>query len=248
MGIQAPARPPQRFRRLHPLRCLALYSLLLLVSACAAPVHELWPPPNGAPSVRIVVSLDTWHAMIALPIEGVIESEKAPGGESGRKKAYEEWGYAERAWYLEGRQGIAGAFRALFWPTDGVVEVGVHEQIWAARTPQPPAEVFAFNLSEPGFRRLRSYLESTIASDEPVTVIGNSRFYPAKESYHIWHQCHQYAARALREAGLPLWVSGAFSRWSFAAQLRRAMRMEPSSSSSRSAHFSLGTSMVTSPG
>ena len=226
------------------MRCLALYSLLLLVSACAAPVHELWPPPDGAPSVSILVSLDTWHAMIALPVEGSRPTERGTAPSS----RYEEWGYAERAWYLEGRQGIAGAFRALFWPTDGVVEVGVHEQIWAARTPQPPAEVFAFNLSEPGFRRLRSYLESTIASDEPVAVIGNSRFYAAKQSYHIWHQCHQYAARALREAGLPLWVSGAFSRWSFAAQLRRAMRMEPSSSSSRSAHFSPGTSMVTSPG
>jgi hypothetical protein len=42
---------------------------------------QAWPPPDGAPSVMIAVSLDTWHAMIALPIE------KKDGG---NKKAYEE--------------------------------------------------------------------------------------------------------------------------------------------------------------
>ena len=150
--------------------------------------------------------------MIALPVETT---------DGGNKKVYEEWGYAERAWYLEGRQGITGAIRALFWPTEGVVEVAVAEQIWAERTPQPPAEVFAFELSKAGYRRLRDYLQSTIASDRPVTILGPSRFYPAQSSYHLFHHCHQYAAHALREAGLPISVWAAFSRSTFSMQLRQ---------------------------
>jgi hypothetical protein len=152
------------------------------------------------------VSVDTWHAMIAFPL---------PDGR------YEEWGYAERAWYLEGRQGVSGALRALLWPTAGVVEVTVADRPWAERTPQPPADLFALRIGEAGYRRLREHLASTIAAPEPVAVFAGSRFYAARRAYHLFHQCHQYAARALAEAGLPVSVAGAMTRDAFAAQLRR---------------------------
>jgi hypothetical protein len=138
---------------------------------------------------------------------------------------FEEWGYAERAWYLEGRTGISGIVRALFWPTEGVVEVGVHDRVWADRTPQPPAERFSFQLSDQGYARLHDYLQSTIAEPKLVLTVGSSRFYPATRSYHLFHHCHQYAALALREAGLPLSPGWALSRGLFAMQLRRAERL-----------------------
>jgi hypothetical protein len=155
-----------------------------------------------------VISVDTWHAMIAFPLE------------SGA--GFEEWGYAERAWYLEGRQGAGGALRALLWPTEAVVEVATSDRIWADRTPQPPADAFTFELSDAGYRRLREHLGGTLASREPVAVVGASTFYPARHAYHLFHQCHQYAARALQAAGLPVSPLGAFTRASFAADLRRA--------------------------
>lgn len=185
--------------------------LLTALSGCAAPMHELWPPQEGAPSRTIIVSLDTWHAMIAFP------QARAP------VENYEEWGYAEQAWYLEGRQGLTGAIRALFWPSPGVVEVGLHSRIWAARTAQPPSDVFVFRLSEAGYQRLRVHLRATVAASEPLLVRGGSRFYPATRPYHLLHQCHQYAALALREAGLPLSAFWSFSRAGLAMQLRRAV-------------------------
>jgi hypothetical protein len=191
-------------------QCL-LVATLLLASGCASPVSGLWPPADGAPSVPILVSLDTWHAMIAFPADTT---------KNVAKKLYDEWGYAERAWYLEGRQGITGAIRALFWPTEGVVEAGQHDRIWADRTPQPPADVFVFRLSQEGYRRLRDYLQSTIVSSEPVAIIGPSRFYVARDSYHLFHNCHQYVARGLREAGMPITPWLAMSRSAFARQLR----------------------------
>ena len=210
---------------------------LLLLAGCAAPIQELWPPPEGAPSVRILVSLDTWHAMIAMPIEPKSAAAKA---------LYEEWGYAERAWYLEGRQGITGAIRALFWPTEGVVEVARYDRIWAERTPQPPADLFAFDLSETGYHRLREYLSSTIASPKPLVVSGQSQFYVAKEPYHLFHHCHQYAARALREAGLPISPWAAISRGAFSEQLRRAQRLARAGDK-REPHLSGRTSTVMDP-
>jgi hypothetical protein len=126
------------------------------------------------------------------------------------------------------------------------VEVAVSEQIWGERTPQPPAEVFSFQLSKAGYRRLRAYLQSTIVSDERVKIIGPSRFYPARESHHLFHQCHQYAAQALREAGLPITAWTAVSRGAFAKQLRRAERHAARKQSALTGiYFSGGTSIVT---
>ncbi len=209
----------------RPVLWLIIPSLLLLWS-CAAPVQGLWPPPAGAPSHTVVVSLDTWHAMIAITLDERVTALD-------RKSVYEEWGYAERAWYLEGRQGITGALRALLRPSPGVVEIGLHEQVWAARTPQPPSETFIFRLSEAGYLRLRRHLLSTIGATNPVLVVDRVKFYQSKRPYHLFHQCHQYAAEALREAGLPLSTWWAFSRTSFAMQLRRAARMADEAAASR---------------
>jgi hypothetical protein len=185
------------------------------VAGCVSPIQELWPPGSNAPSYPIYVSLDTWHAMI-----GFSEGER-----KGREE-FEEWGYAERAWYLEGQQGLTGVLRALFWPTEGVIEVGLHDQLWAARTPQPPADLFVFRVSAEGYRRLRRHLLATIAKADPVVMVGGSKFYSATRSYHVFHTCHQYAASALREAGLPMAVWWAFTRTALALQLKRAARMD----------------------
>src|SRR5581483_12185611 len=105
-----------------------------------------------------MVSLDTWHAMIAFPSDASSSTSTACG--------VEEWGYAERAWYLEGRQGMTGVLRALFWRTDGVVEVGCHDRVWAARTPQPPADLFTFRVTKHGAANLHRHLVSTLASQK----------------------------------------------------------------------------------
>ena len=208
----------------------------ILFSACASPVEGLWPPPPDSAARPILVSLDTWHAMIAFPRENGTEdsglrtgrnsSDSGPQSSAlGSQHLYEEWGYAERAWYLEDQQGLSGIVRALFWPTEGVVEVGHYDRVWAERTPQPPAELFVFRVSDEGYRRLRRYLRGTISVDTPIASIGQSAFYPAAHSYHLLHTCHQYAAHALREAGLPISAFWAFNRTSLAWQLRRAARL-----------------------
>ena len=69
------------------------------------------------PDLTIIVSLDAAHSMIALPIEASLSHAGGDHGVTGRDDApgeplvYEEWGYAERAWYLEKRQGFTGVLR-----------------------------------------------------------------------------------------------------------------------------------------
>jgi hypothetical protein len=142
-----------------------------------------------------------------------------------RSSHFEEWGYAERAWYLEDQRGLGGIVRALFWPTEGVIEIGHDDRVWADRTPQPPAELFVFRVSDEGYQRLLRHLRGTISVDTTIVTTGQSSFYPAVRSYHLFHTCHQYAAHALREAGLPISPFWAFNRTSLAWQLQRAARL-----------------------
>ena len=201
------------------LRAAAAGIALWWLAGCASPVAGVWPPAPGAPSRPIVVSVDAWHAMIAL-------SPHPGAGAPSPRARFEEWGYAERGWYLEGRQGVSGVLRAMLWPSPGVVEVAQTDRIWAVRTPDPPAEALSFSLTEIGHRRLREHLLSTVAASEPVAILGESRFYPARRDYYVFHTCHQYAALALREAGLPTSPALAFSRAALVAQLRRAVRIQ----------------------
>jgi hypothetical protein len=214
-------RPRTLSHFISQVRSLLLPGLILiLLSSCVAPKTELWPPAADTPSKVIYVSVDTWHAVIGFPLDKAKSSELT--SHAAQPPDFEEWGYAERAWYVEGRQGVIGAIRALFWPTEGVVEVGQHHELWAARTPQPPADLFRFRLSETGHERLRRHLQSTIAAKEPIATVSESVFYPARRSYHMFHHCHQYVAHALREAGLPISALGALTRSTLVWQLQRA--------------------------
>jgi hypothetical protein len=187
---------------------------LLFATACTTSPHGLSSLPERFPPRTVIVSLDTWHAMLAFPVPPQTASQHDG-------HAYEEWGYAERAWYVEGKTGLSGMIRALFWPTEGVVETGRHSSIWAERTPQPPADVFVFTLEPEQYGHLRQFLESTRISHTPLAGFGDSHFYPSSRSYHLFHTSHQYTARALQAAGLPLTPALTFSRTLLGWQLRR---------------------------
>ena len=190
---------------------------LFLSAGCTTSPHSLSSLPKHFPPQTVIVSLDTWHAMLAFPVPTLNSS---PNG----MQEFEEWGYAERAWYVEGKTGIGGIFRALLWPTDGVVEVGRHPSIWAERTPQPPAQVFVLHLEPKPYRQLRLFLDSTLFSRKPLAHFGESAFYPSARSYHLFHTCHQYAALALKAAGLPLTPALAFNRTMLGWQLSNLLQ------------------------
>jgi len=178
---------------------------------------------------EIYVSLDTWHAIIGFPRKNerpVPETLPTPNEATSETDSFyfEEWGFAERAWYLEGQQGLDGILRALFWPTEGVVEIGQYPHLWATRTLQPPADLFVFRVNQQALRRVQEYLAQTLSTAVPVFEVGKSRFYLARDSYHLFHHCHFYIARALQEVGLPISPSFSISRSSLAWQLEQIVK------------------------
>lgn len=208
---------------------MVMLVVLFLTEGCATSVPYLWPPAYGTPTKEIYVSLDNWHAMIGFLREGT-EDQKIEKPSQFRLQEpsptrFEEWGYAERAWYVEGRHGISGIFRAMAWPSEGIVEIAEYDRLWADRNPQPPSDLFTFHISEEGYQALRNHLRSTIASPTPVARLGASRFYQAGHSYSFTHTCHHYVALALQQAGLPISSFWAFNRTNLAEQLHEAEKL-----------------------
>ena len=188
---------------------------LFLLGACASPVPGLWPPAEGEPSFRVQVSVDTWHSVIA-----IWPADDPAGADPGRMR---EWSYADRRYYLEGKTGCSGSCGAVLWPTDATVQVSEDPVPFYRRTPQPPARHWTFWLSSRGHRRLRVFLAAEKESKDVVSNLARSRWFVAKHDYYAFHHCHHWTARALREAGLPVWSFYSIFKWSFEAQLDRAL-------------------------
>lgn len=213
-------------KRSHTIVLVAL----LVTGGCATAVPHLWPPASGTPTKKIFISLDTWHAMIGFPQERQQDHQEITKPsefsiQSSRQATFEEWGYAERAWYLEGQHGVRGIIRAMASPSEGIVEIAEYDQLWADRTPQPPADLFTFRLSEEGYQKLRNHLRSTMASTTPVARLGASRFYLASRPYSFSHHCHHYVAIALQKAGLPISTFWGLNRTNLATQLQEAEKL-----------------------
>lgn len=187
------------------IRPLSLIPPLLLAGCLAWPDPALWPPGAAENRVTIDVCYRDWHTVIV-----------EPAGE-GR---WREWEFAERAWYLDGRQGVSGAVRALLWPTASAVGREERERpIWE-RYPAGEVRRWTFVLSERGRRAMDEWLEAQ--EGEPIGDWPG--WTSGRRSYHLFFHCHHFAATALRRAGLPIRPWWALNGRLLQIQLDRAER------------------------
>ena len=152
-----------------------LASLLLSLVVAQTPQH----------TTRITVSSDAWHSAIAFPLA----------------HGFEEWGFANKSWYVDGKQGMLNAPRTLLLPNLGVVEVSLETEVLAVRSGQRPAHAWTFDLSDTQLANLRAFLVGSITSDVPYRVDDNRTWYLARRSYHLFHTCHHWVMAALAAAG-----------------------------------------------
>jgi len=220
--VRAPTRPTRRRASLASELSIAV---MLVATGCAQPIAGLWPPPEGSPSHRVVVSVDSWHSVVGI-------YPRAAAGREGTADL-EEWSYAERQYYLEGNSAFSGSMRAVFWPSAGVVQVHRGGPPYSERAPQLPVQQWTFQLGDEGFQRLLEWLHASRASAEPISAQAGSLWYEASSSYHGFHQCHHWTANALRAAGLPVWSFYAFTRRGLETQLDRCAEIARESSPAR---------------
>lgn len=191
------------------MRALApLLAILAACGACAAPLLKNSPPPGeGSPAIAIYLVSHGWHTGIVVKRadipEGLwLERRDFPQAE------YLEVGWGDREFYRSADPGLWVTLKAAFWPTASVLHVvgfrGPSAEYFRG------SEVIELALPRAGFERLVRYVHDAHARDgaraAPLGpgLYGDSRFYPARETFHLFRTCNVWTARALRAAGVPV--------------------------------------------
>lgn len=190
------------------LRLILLAPILLALCACTAPPPGPVQPRDGSPAVAVYLVAHDWHTGIAIrradiPAGFWPESRDFPQAE------YLEVGWGNRDYYQARDPGPWMALKAALWPTPSVLHVVGFRG--------PPAdyfrasEILEFVLPSEGFERLVRYIHDAherigVPAAAPIGpgLYGDSRFYPAWESFHLFRTCNIWTARALRAAWLPI--------------------------------------------
>lgn len=140
---------------------------------------------------------------------------------------YRELDYCEKKWYLVGEKGVLGAIRALFWPTtSGVGDRLFRKPRWQ-RHPAQLSRRWTFTIPSENLDNMETFVRSEIS--EPL--VGFSGWFKGKTSYHVFHNCHHFAARVLKSAGIDISPWWAFTDKLIAAQLdnitKQSFQVEP---------------------
>lgn len=136
---------------------------------------------------------------------------------------FRELDYCEKKWYLEAKKGAFGAVRALFWPTTSGVGDRLFRQPRWQRDPAGLSLRWTFRVTDEDLDNMENFVKSE--TDEPLD--GLDGWFRGKTSYYMFHNCHHFAARVLKAAGLATAPWWAFSAKLIAVQLDNLANESP---------------------
>ncbi|OGI52485.1 MAG: hypothetical protein A3E57_02415 [Candidatus Muproteobacteria bacterium RIFCSPHIGHO2_12_FULL_60_33] len=208
------------------MKACVLFIGLALLTACATPTGEP-TAREGEPTAPIYLVSHGWHTGLVMrradiPVGLWPEAGDFPQAE------YLEVGWGDRDYYQARAPGLWTTLKAALAPTPSVLHVVGFRDPPAVYF--PASEVVELRLPRAGVERLVRYIHDAHAREgrPPVAPLGpglygDSRFYPARETFHLFNTCNVWTARALRAAGLP--VRDAITTEGLMAQVRRLGRV-----------------------
>ena len=181
-----------------------------VLAACGGSDTQTVDPSQatGAPTVAIFLIAHEQHTGIAVP-RADIPAGLWPEVRDFPRADYLEVGWGERDYYFGRDQGAWGTLEAGLWPTPSVLHVVGIRGPPARNFPQ--SEIIALQVSRAGFARLIRYIDDAYERSVAGAVdsigpglYGDSRFYPGRESFHLFRTCNVWTAHGLRTAGLSI--------------------------------------------
>lgn len=206
------------------LTSLIIFSFLLL-TGCTKPVSEIYPAdPERTDNKTIYIVNHGLHTGIAVP-----KKDSAPymhSFDDFKNARYLEIGLGDEIYYQTEPNTLWMGIRALFWPTNSVLHV-------AALQRDPVSyfsnnEVVQLKLSKTGFIRLVEFIDKSFALNENGQTIklgnglyGTSRFYRAEGTFHLFNNCNNWSAKAIRSSGFPISTLNVFTARDIMYQLKQ---------------------------
>lgn len=205
----------------HHVRPVLLACWLLALGCNSlAPVRT----DAGSPLVcEIHVVSHGWHAGIVIrrsdiPDDAWPEKRDFPNAE------YLEVGWGDRDYYQARDPGLGTTLKAALWSTASVLHVVGFRGPVAGYFPH--SDVVALPVTREGLARLIAFIDAAHERPDrtPLASLGSglygdSRYYPARGSFHLFNNCNRWTARALRAAGHD--ISDSITVGGLLAQLER---------------------------
>jgi len=180
----------------------------VFVTGCLGPVKNLYPPAPGDPIKTIYVISHGWHTGLVIDTKD-ITNQKRLIPDFFKKSTSVEFGWGDEGFYKSDKFSLWKTVKAAVLPTPTVLHLV--DLRFSVVTHFPESGIIQVDLSEKGFQKLCTYIESSFLMDSKGNVIeagpgiyGRSRFYRSNESYFFPKTCNVWTASALRTAGCPI--------------------------------------------
>lgn len=187
------------------LRVAALLAALLLV-ACGGQIPGLYPPSDPAECRTIRLVRHALHLGILVPAEAVDHPVAAHFPDA----RHIEFGWGDRRYYMADDASTGLALRAVLLPTDSVMHVvGYTEPLRPGG--RGATDVIEIGVSQAGLANMmRAILEDFAPGPAgELTALGpglygDSRFFAADRTYHLFSSSNSWSASKLHQAGFPI--------------------------------------------
>jgi uncharacterized protein (TIGR02117 family) len=205
-------------------RVLMLF-VLATCGACTAPVKDDAVAHDAVPVTSIYLVSHGWHVGMIVRQTDTPDSVW-PWRRDFPDAEYLEVGWGDRTFYQAQNPHLGGAVKAALLPTESVLHIFGFSGSVTARFPY--SEIIEIKLPPTGMQRLAGYIAASFSRDDAGNITSlsgefyrNRRFYPSRETYHLFNTCNVWAARALHTAGLPITPAQAMTAEGLMSQARR---------------------------
>lgn len=177
--------------------------------------RDLFPPAGNEPGIGIYVVDHTYHAGIVIPVDKFRQLGKSISNILLSRQDQSDWleiGWGDKGFYSAGTFSeitLATTARAVLMPSPSVLHVvkfnGRPEKAFYR------SKLVYLKVSPKGLRNIIRGISKTVGAIENAPFVpglyGNSRFYPAKPSYHLFNICNHWVAELLASAGIQINVT-----------------------------------------
>lgn len=190
------------------MKFLALIALLLLLTACSAPIMERDSYAGGENANRVFVVHNNWHAALVVR-KADLRQGLVPEKDHFPEAEYLEISWGDRDYFPATEESVGLALRAAFWSRGSVLHVvgpkgGVRDYF-------TDGEIIEIAISREAFERLSEFVSGSFSRADPASpaqsqpgLVPYSRFYPAAGRFSILRTCNTWTAEALKSAGLDI--------------------------------------------